>query len=61
MPSDAKRRANAKYEKNNVKRLSLAFYPTDRDLLEWIAAQPNKQGYIKGLIRSDMERAGRGA
>lgn len=26
------------------------------DLIDWIDSQPNKQGYIIDLIRSDMER-----
>lgn len=57
MVSEAKRKANAKYTKNNVKRLNMAFYPTERDLVEWLERQPNKQGYVKALIRADMERA----
>lgn len=28
---------------------------TDADILAWLAQQPNKQGYIKDLIRKDME------
>ena len=27
---------------------------TDSDILAWLAEQPNKQGYIKELIRADM-------
>lgn len=26
------------------------------DLIEWLDNQPNKQGYIKQLIRQDMEQ-----
>ena len=28
---------------------------TDRAEIEWLEMQPNKQGYIKELIRKDME------
>lgn len=27
---------------------------TDADILTWLDAQPNKQGYIKSLIRADI-------
>lgn len=27
---------------------------TDADILDWLARQDNKQGYIKALIRADM-------
>lgn len=29
---------------------------TDKDLLEYLATLPNKQGYIKDLIRKDMKK-----
>lgn len=51
-------RAAKKYKKANVKRFGLEFAPTDWDLLEHIRKQPNKQGYVKALIRADMERGG---
>ena len=28
----------------------------DADIIEWLNKQPNKQGYLKQLIRADMER-----
>ncbi|MEY8678206.1 hypothetical protein [Granulimonas faecalis] len=54
--SDAQKRAVAKYRKNNVKTVAVAFYPGDADLLGWLGEQQNKTGYIKRLIREDMER-----
>ena len=30
--------------------------PGDADVLAWLEAQPNKAGYVKSLIREDMER-----
>ena len=52
--SEAQKKALDKY-KANVKRLTVDFPPTDAELWEHIQKQPNKQGYIKSLIRSDME------
>ncbi|MEY8436560.1 hypothetical protein AAK967_02285 [Atopobiaceae bacterium 24-176] len=59
--TDAQKRAMAKYRKNNVKTVAVAFYPADADLLGWLGEQPNKAGYIKRLIREDMERRAGGA
>jgi hypothetical protein len=58
--SEAQKKALAKY-KANVKRLTIDFPPTDTELWEHIQKQPNKQGYIKALIRADMERGGENA
>lgn len=30
---------------------------TESDLIEHLQKQPNKQGYVKGLIRKDMEQS----
>ncbi|WP_072500610.1 hypothetical protein [Olsenella phocaeensis] len=54
--SDAQRRADAKYKRESTKTAVARFYPADADLWEWLCAQPNKAGYIKRLIREDMER-----
>lgn len=48
-------RAVKKY-KEKVKRITVDFYPADEEVWNHIQNQPNKQGYIKDLIRSDMER-----
>lgn len=53
--SDAQRRANERYRKESVRQATVRFYPTEADLWEWLQAQPNKAGYMKGLIRRDME------
>ena len=54
MATEAQLRANAKYAKANVKRVGVSFYPSERDIYEWLQGQPNKQGYVKALIRADM-------
>ena len=55
--SEAQKRANAKYDKSNTKMMSLKFnLQTDADILDRLASVPNKQGYIKELIRKDMSK-----
>ncbi|BDC91384.1 hypothetical protein AAK684_03285 [Leptogranulimonas caecicola] len=58
--TEAQRRAKAKYAREKVKALRLAFYrnnPEDAELLAWMESQPNMTGYLKQLIRQDMERS----
>ena len=55
MATEAHRKAKNKYRAQG-KRMTLDFYPSEADLIEHIENQPNKQGYIKSLIRADMER-----
>lgn len=42
--------------KKKVKRFTVDFYPTEANLWNHIEAQPQKQTYIKNLIRSDLEK-----
>ena len=60
--SEAQKRANARYQKESTKNVSIRFMPGDVDLLEWLNEQPSKAGYVKALIRADMEarKAARG-
>lgn len=55
MTSEAQLNAVKKY-KQKVKRITIDFHPTEEDLWEHIQNQPNKQGYIKKLIREDIEK-----
>ncbi|MBS6940741.1 MAG: hypothetical protein KH142_04535 [Slackia piriformis] len=54
--SDAQKRANERYRKESVKQFAVRFYPAEADIWEHLQAQPNKAGYLKALIRADMER-----
>ena len=55
--SDARIRANAKYNKENTKNVVLHLnITTDKDILEHLEHKDNKTGYIKDLIRDDMKR-----
>lgn len=56
--SDAQKRARAKYEKEKVKQVMVRFYPSENDILEFLELQDNKAGYIKELIRKDMNSQG---
>ena len=53
--TDAQYRASQKYKKKNIKRITVELSPKEHDLWEHVQQQPNKQGYIKALIRADME------
>ena len=57
MLTDAQKRAQAKYNKANVRQMAVRFYPSERDLWEWLENKGNKAGYIKELIRADMKRS----
>ena len=52
--TEAEKKAKKKY-RDKGKRLTVDFYPSEADLIEYIESQPNKQGFIKGLIRAHME------
>ena len=53
--SEAQKRATARYQKENTKSVSIRFMPGDADILAWLDEQPSKAGYVKALIRADME------
>lgn len=53
--SEAQKRANEKYRRENVKQMAVRFYPGDADIYEYARAQGNFAGYVKDLIRADME------
>lgn len=54
--SPAHNRAAAKYNKANTKQYQIRLnLKTDADLIAKIESVPNKLGYIKELIRADIE------
>lgn len=56
--TEAQKKAQARYDAQNTKRLSLKLNKnTDADILAWLEAEQNVQGYIKSLIRKDIEMA----
>ena len=50
----------ARYDAANTTRIHIKLNNiTDRDILDELARQPNKQGYIKGLIRAAIDASER--
>lgn len=57
MVSESAKRAIAKYEKENVPRISLKFYPKDHDLIEWLRGKkPGLNAYVLDVLRREMEK-----
>lgn len=56
MASEAKLKANEKYLKANTKIVSLRLnYNTDKDIIQKLDEVNSKMGYIKELIRKDLQ------
>lgn len=46
-----------KYDKKNTTQFRMKLNNnTDKDILDWLSNQPNKQGAVKSLIRKELER-----
>lgn len=55
MATKAQLKAQAKYDKENTKQILLKLnLSSDADIIGKLNAEPNKQGYIKQLVRNDM-------
>lgn len=54
--TEAQKRARARYTSEKVKRVSVCFYPAETDLWAHLESVGNMSGYVKSLIRADMER-----
>lgn len=62
MASEAKIRANNKSNKINTKMICLRLsYNTDADIIKKLDEVESKMGYIKELIRKDMQAQKKGA
>lgn len=49
--------SQAQYDKEHTQRVYCKLnLKTDADILAWLDHMPNKQGYIKQLIREDIAR-----
>ena len=58
----AQKRAKEKYDQKNTVQVKLKLnLKTDKDILEALERSGNKQGYIKKLIREDLQRRGKKA
>lgn len=57
MATKAQIKAQAKYDAANTKQVHLKLNRnTDRDVIDKLNSVPSKQGYIKKLIRADLEK-----
>lgn len=57
MATESQTRAQKKYDAKHTRQLHLKLNRrTDRDVLEKLDSVPSKQGYIKALIRADLNR-----
>ncbi len=56
MVSEAQKLARAKYNREKMVQKIVRFSPNEADLLAHLEAQENMAGYIKDLIRKDMEQ-----
>lgn len=55
--SDTLYQAQRRYRKSHTKQITLTLnLSTDTDIIERLDAVDNKQGYIKQLIRDDMQK-----
>lgn len=56
---EANYRASLKYKAEKCRQIKFELNKRlDEDVLVWLDSQENKQGYIKALIRADMEAHG---
>lgn len=52
----AQKRAKTKYDEKNTVQVKLKLNrKTDKDIIEALERSGNKQGYIKALIRADLQ------
>lgn len=58
MATDAQRRASQKYDAENTVMFAFKFNrKTDADLIQKLQEVPNRQAYLKSLIRADLDRS----
>ena len=58
MRSESQKKADKKYIKNKTTMLIVKlFNSTDSDIISKLQAVPNKSGYIKKLVRKDIEES----
>ena len=56
MKSEALKKAQSKYRREKITSLKIDLYIKDSDIADYLATLPNKQGYVKELIRADMQK-----
>lgn len=56
MATKAQQAASARYNKANVRRVTVIFSPLDRDIQEYLETKESMGGYLKKLLKEDYER-----
>ena len=56
--SKANMEAAARYNKANVRRVTVIFSPLDRDIQRYLESKESMGGYLKKLLREAWERNG---
>lgn len=56
MLSEAQKKAHSKYRREKCKSITVQFYPADLELYEWIRKKDNKNGYIRDMLKKEMEK-----
>ncbi len=56
MVSKARQEAIARYNRKNVRRVTVIFSPVDRDIQEYLESKESMGGYLKKLLREDYEK-----
>lgn len=57
MATEAQKKASKKYSRNNTKRFAIELnLKNDSGIIKKLEEVPNKQGYIKELIRKDINK-----
>ncbi|MEY8561626.1 hypothetical protein AALA21_01005 [Eggerthellaceae bacterium 3-80] len=46
-----------RYNKLNVRRVTVIFLPLDRDIQEYLESKESMGGYLKKLLREDFNRS----
>ena len=54
--TEAQRASENKYHKEKVIHVGINFAPPDHELVNYLDTKESRSGYIKKLIREDMER-----
>lgn len=54
--TEAQKKAQKLYRKK-IKSINIAFNESDMDIYEWMQGKENKQGFIKELLRREMEKS----
>lgn len=56
--TDNEKAQDIAYKRDKCKRVCVRFFPSDMYVYDYIKSKDNIAGYIKGLVKADMEREG---